>query len=229
MRRAIALLTAAVCAACTGDTPPRRPAPSSTPVTTTNRPAPPSDAPAAVRAAVRAEAMLAAERTEDAARAAREGLEAMAEITVEGETARARMARVLAATGAVEEAQIHAGRALVKLERLEEGTVIPPLRTAIAAAMGAVGQEALAEKIASRLAPSDWTRAWTSAAEALRIRGATDLAASATARAAAPPPESPTPAPPAPTPAAPAANTGAPSPAAPAPTPSPAPPAPRAD
>lgn len=129
--------------------------------------------------------MLGASRSEDAARAALEGLEALSEVAVEGEIARARMARVLAATGAVEEAQIHAGRALVKLERLEEGTVIPPLRGAIAAAMGAVGQEGLAEKVASMLDPANRAQAWRSAADALRARGAAELAERAYARATA--------------------------------------------
>lgn len=179
MRAAILLL---LCA-CASDAP--RPAPPTPQKPAQTRPIPPGTAAAATAAATRAETMLGAGRSEDAARAALEGLEALSEVAVEGEIARARMARVLAATGAVEEAQIHAGRALVKLERLEEGTVIPPLRGAIAAAMGAVGQEGLAEKVASMLDPANRAQAWRSAADALRARGAAELAERAYARATA--------------------------------------------
>lgn len=162
-------------------------APPSEPSATDEDPDLLAEAHLAAAAADRAEAAVAAGRLPDSLTAAREGLAALRMVSPEGETARARLAGVLAASGELEDARVTAGRALVKLDRMEiaAGHRLPPLRGAIVTAMAAADQEPLALKVAEPLSPTDAAAAWRAAAGLLRARGAAEAAARAEAHAEA--------------------------------------------
>lgn len=189
--RTVALLALALLAACRSETPAPRPAESAPPAPEAPAPQAPQEpdpvaqADIAAEAAIRAMGALAAGRKDEARATAQKGLEQLHLVSPQGETARARLAAILAGAGDIEEARLTAGRALKKLDPMEidAGARLPALRVAIATAMAAADQEPLADKVASPLSPQEAAGAWRDAAVLLRARGATEAATRAEARA----------------------------------------------